>query len=105
MNALAFAMLFVLTMVAGCTPRSAGTLAPEPAAPEAVDRVVTLPSGATFKVAADWTVTAVKDGLTLEDPEKQLTVELVEITESVGTSDAISAAWRDRKSTRLNSSH
>ena len=97
MNALAFAMLLVLTMVAGCTPRSAGTLAREPAAPEAADRVVTLPSGATLKVAADWTVTAVKDGLNLEDPEKQLTVELVEITESAATSDAISAAWLRRR--------
>ena len=97
MKGLAVAALLVLTMVTGCTPRSAGTLAPEAAAPEAADRVVTLPSGATFKVTSDWTATAVKDGLTLEDPEKQLTVELVEITESAGTSDAIAAAWLRRR--------
>jgi hypothetical protein len=30
-------------------------------------------------IADDWTVTASKDGLTLEDPEKQLKVDLVEV--------------------------
>jgi CubicO group peptidase (beta-lactamase class C family) len=93
----AVAILLVLAMASGCTPRPASTLAPEPAAPEVADRTVTLPSGATLKVAADWTVTAVKDGLTLQDPEKHLTVELVEVAESVGTSDAISAAWVRRR--------
>lgn len=34
------------------------------------ERSLTLPSDATLKVATDWTVTEVKDGLTLEDPEK-----------------------------------
>ncbi|PYN80707.1 MAG: serine hydrolase [Candidatus Rokuibacteriota bacterium] len=108
-NGLAVAMLLVLATAAGCVPRPAATRAPERASPEVVasmaastegqpaDRQVTLPSGATLKVAADWTVTAVKDGLTLEDPERQLKVELVEVAASVGMNDAIAAAWLRRR--------
>src|SRR5205085_4903422 len=85
-------MLVVLAILSGCTPRPAGAPAPGPA-----DRTVTLTSGATVKTPADWTVTTVRDGLTLEDPEKQLTVELVEIAGSAGTNDAVSAAWVRRR--------
>jgi CubicO group peptidase (beta-lactamase class C family) len=60
------------------------------------ERKVTLPSGATFKVASDWRVTELKDGLVLEDPEKQLKVELVELEASPGMKEAISAAWARR---------
>jgi CubicO group peptidase (beta-lactamase class C family) len=96
---LAVAMLFVVGAASGCAPRPAATLAAEPASPagQPADRQVTLPSGATLKVPADWTATAATDGLTLEDPEKQLKVELVEVTASAGMNDAISAAWRRRR--------
>ena len=87
------AIVFVLVALAGCTPRPTGTVTEGPPA----DRLVTLPSGATLKVAADWGVTALGDGLTLEDPEKRLKLEVVEITESAGTSEALSAAWMRRR--------
>jgi CubicO group peptidase (beta-lactamase class C family) len=64
------------------------------------ERSLTLPSDATLKVATDWTVTEVKDGLTLEDPEKQLKVEVVEVVEvdaSAGLSASIAAAWSSRR--------
>ena len=96
---LAVAMLFVVGTMFGCAPRPAATLASEPASPEGqpADRQVTLPSGATLKVPADWTVTPAEDGLTLEDPEKELKVELVEVTTSATIKDAISAAWMRRR--------
>ena len=62
-----------------------------------LDRTVTLPSGATLRVAADWTVTTSTDGLVLEDPEKQLKVELVEVEATAGMSAAISTAWSRRR--------
>ena len=62
-----------------------------------LDRTVTLPSGATLKIAADWTVTASTDGLILEDPEKQLKIELVEVEAAAGMSAAISTAWSRRR--------
>jgi hypothetical protein len=61
------------------------------------ERSLPLPSGATLKVASDWTVTEVKDGLTLEDPEKQLKIEVVEVDASAGLSASISAAWVSRR--------
>jgi hypothetical protein len=97
---LAVALLLVLATVSGCAPRPTATVAPKRASPEVVapaDRLVTLPSGATLKVAADWRVTAVNDGLTLEDPERQLKVELVEVAASVEMKDVLSAAWRRRR--------
>ena len=63
----------------------------------AAERNLTLPSGATLKVATDWTVTEAKDGLTLEDPEKQLKVELLEVDASAGMDAALSAAWSRRR--------
>ncbi len=56
---------------------------------------LTLPSGATLKVATDWTVTELKDGLTLQDPEKELRVEVVEV-DSAELSASIVAAWSRR---------
>jgi hypothetical protein len=78
------AMLLALAALSGCTGHPDGTMAasevvkPATASAEIAqgDRTVMLPSGATVKVAADWTVTASADGLALEDPEKQLKVEL-----------------------------
>jgi len=61
------------------------------------ERSLTLPSGAMLKVAGDWTVTEVKDGLTLEDPEKQLKIEVVEVDASAGLSASIAAAWVSRR--------
>jgi CubicO group peptidase (beta-lactamase class C family) len=60
-------------------------------------RSLTLPSGATLKVATEWSVTELKDGLTLEDPEKQLKIEVVEVDASAGLSAGISAAWSGRR--------
>jgi CubicO group peptidase (beta-lactamase class C family) len=42
-------------------------------------------------------VTELKDGLTLEDPEKQLKIEVVEVDASAGLSAGISAAWSGRR--------
>jgi hypothetical protein len=42
-------------------------------------------------------VTASADGLALEDPEKQLKVELVEVEAAAGMSAAISTAWSRRR--------
>ena len=61
------------------------------------ERSLTLPSGATLKVATDWTVTEVTDGLTLQDPEKRLKIEVVEVDASAGMSASISAAWSSRR--------
>ena len=61
------------------------------------ERSLTLTSGATLKVSTDWAVTEVKDGLTLEDPEKQLKIEVVEVDASAGLSASIAAAWSSRK--------
>jgi CubicO group peptidase (beta-lactamase class C family) len=48
-------------------------------------------------VAGDWTVTTRDDGLTLADPEKQLTLEIVEVTGVADMKDAIAAAWKQRR--------
>jgi CubicO group peptidase (beta-lactamase class C family) len=72
-------------------PATAFAEAPAP------DRQITLPSGARIKVAAGWQVTEVKDGLTLEGPEGQLKVELVEVDASEGLPAAIAAAWSSRR--------
>src|SRR3989442_7428752 len=85
----------------GCATPPPGALAPQTAASEvagaAADRAVTLPSGANLKVAADWAVTAAPDGLVLEDPDKQLKIELVEVDAAAGMSAAISTAWSRRR--------
>jgi CubicO group peptidase (beta-lactamase class C family) len=60
------------------------------------ERSLTLASGATLKIAADWTVTEVKDGLILEGPEKQLKIEVVEVDASAGMDASITAAWSSR---------
>lgn len=90
-NRLLVATVFgALTLWAQAPPAAAPAEAPP------AERKLTLPSGATLKVATDWTVTQSKDGLTLEDPEKQLKVELVEVDATAGMNQAISAAWSRR---------
>jgi CubicO group peptidase (beta-lactamase class C family) len=88
-----YGLLLAVLALAGCAGPSPGVVAP----PTAADRVVALPSGATLKVAADWTVTAAPDGLILEDPEKQLRIDLVEVDATPGMSAAISTAWSRRR--------
>ena len=83
-----YGLLLAVLALAACAGPSPGVVAP----PAAADRVVALPSGATLKVVADWTVTAAPDGLILEDPEKQLRIDLVEVDATPGMSAAISAA-------------
>ena len=61
------------------------------------ERSLTLPSCATLKVATDWTVNESKDGLTLEDPENELKIELVEVDAGAGLNAAISTAWSRRR--------
>jgi CubicO group peptidase (beta-lactamase class C family) len=89
---IAWALLLVLISAAGCTPR------PVTATPGArPDRTVTLPSGATLKVAGDWSVMGHDDGVTLGDPERQVTIELVEIADGADLRDAIARAWTRRR--------
>ena len=90
------AMLLLLAALPGCAASPPGSNAAAPAE-ATLDRTVTLPSGATLKVAADWTVTASTDGLVLEDPEKQVKIELVEVEATAGMSAAISTAWSRRR--------
>ena len=59
-----YGLLLAVLVLAGCAGPSPGVVAP----PAAADRVVALPSGATLKVVADWTVTAAPEGLILQDP-------------------------------------
>jgi CubicO group peptidase (beta-lactamase class C family) len=95
MRGLLFAVIIVFTVIL-----SAGVVQnaeiPAPADAPAAERNLTLPSGATLKVATDWTVTEAKDGVMLEDPERQLKVELVEVDASVGMTAALSDAWSRR---------
>ena len=75
-----------------------GAMSPTgPSAAGAADRIVQLRSGATVRVAADWAVTALADGLTLEDPERRLKIELVEVDATPGLSAAIVTAWARRR--------
>jgi len=88
-----YALLLAVVVLAGCAASSSGVVD----SPVVADRTVTLPSGATLKVAADWTVTAAPDGLVLEDPEKQLKIDFVEVDATPGMSAAISTAWARRR--------
>jgi CubicO group peptidase (beta-lactamase class C family) len=97
------AILLALVALSGCvadtgTTKTTLAVAASSASAEVppAERNVTLPSGATLKVAADWMVTDTKDGLTLEDPEKQLKLELVDVDSSAGMNAAVSAAWSSR---------
>ena len=93
------ALLTALVMSA-CMARTIESEAMSPAGPSAngaADRTMQLPSGATLKVAPDWTVTASPDGLTLEDPERRVKIELVEVDATPGLSAAIVTAWTRRR--------
>lgn len=101
-------MLLTLVALSGCAAPPPGARPPQTAvsgtaAPAAsaevtpADRTVTLPSGSTLKVEADWTVTASTDGVVLEDPEKQVKIEVVEVEATAGLSVAIFTAWSRRR--------
>jgi CubicO group peptidase (beta-lactamase class C family) len=85
------AILSALAILTSWAPHLAGS-----AEAPSTERKVTLPSGATLKVAADWRVIQSKDGITLADPEEQLKVELVEVEMRAGLDAAISDAWSRR---------
>jgi hypothetical protein len=97
--------LLAVTVLSGCAAPSSG-LSPGTsettvrAAPTAetsrTDRALTLPSGATLKVPVDWTVTAASDGIVLQDPEKVLRIDVVEVDATGGMQDAIPTAWSRR---------
>ena len=95
-------MILAGLVLSGCLGRPAaprGAATAESSKARAADRVATLPSGATLNVAADWTVTASSDGLTLEDPEKRLRIEIVEVDAGSGLDAAIAAALARRRPT------
>jgi len=86
-NGCAIALLFGLVAAAGSVHAQA----------PAAERELTLLSGATLKVATEWTVTEVKDGFTLEGPDKQMKIEVVEVDASAGLDAGVAAGWASRK--------
>ncbi len=90
-NRTARAIALLLALVA----TSSGAYAVAEEAP--AERGLTLPSGATLKVAADWIVTELADGLRLEDPERELKVDVVEVDAAGGLEGAIATAWARRR--------
>ena len=93
-------MVLAGLILSGCLGRPAepqGASTAESSEARAAERVVRLPSGATLKVAAGWTVTASRDGLTLEEPEQRLRIELVELDAGSGLAAAITTALARRR--------
>lgn len=79
-------------------PAPPAAAAPAPAAAEksttfAAESPVTTPSGATFTAAKGWTMTTRKDVIVLEDPNREVSLTLVEVKEPDGPA-ALAAAWR-----------
>src|SRR6267142_1657008 len=72
-----YALLLAVVALAGCAASSSGVI--------------------DSPVVADRTVTAAPDGLVLEDPEKQLRIDFVEVDATPGMSAAISTAWARRR--------
>ena len=101
------AAIVLLAVLAGCEqpPTGSTTLQATASGDSAAttetlsdQQKLTLPSGATLNAANDWSVTEAKDGLTLEDPEKRMQLEVVEVNASKSPSAAIAAAWSSRRS-------
>lgn len=84
---------------------SASTPAPSASAPVAVtpkfstrqldaDTPMKSASGATFEAPKGWFVTDKGDVLVLDDPERDLTITLVEVSNEPDTTKAIESAWK-----------
>jgi len=92
------AMVLAGLVLPGCMGR------PEPQGPSTAesrqardaDREARLPSGATLRVPSGWKVATSSDGLTLEEPEESLRIELVEVDAGHGLDAAISTALARR---------
>ncbi len=95
-------LLLLVAVLSGCAAPPPGTSmaasGTSPMESPSTDRAVILPSGATLKVPADWTVTAAPDGVVLRDPEKLLRIDLVEVDATGGITEAIPRAWARRHS-------
>lgn len=93
-------MTALLAALSACAapsgPSSTSAVAAVSAEASRADRTVTLSSGATVKVAVDWTVTAAPDGVVLVDPEKRLRIDLVEVDATGGLGEALPRAWARR---------
>ena len=86
--------------LSGCQVRTAGPGTVPTAGStqtQAAQRIVRLPSGASLEVARDWIVTPAADGLTLEDPEKRLKIEIVEVDGTAGLDAAITTTLARRR--------
>src|SRR5262245_54757849 len=91
------ATLLAALALSGCQVRTAGPgTVPTAGSTQAAERIVRLPSGASLEVARDWTVTPAADGLTLEDPEKRLKIEIVEVDGAAGLDAAITTTLARR---------
>jgi CubicO group peptidase (beta-lactamase class C family) len=103
-NARTVAIPFLLLACLSCGLHAADAGTAQTAVPQATsaqsspaERPQMLPSGATFKVAADWGVMQAQDGVVLEDPQKQMQLDLVEVEASSDLHAATSVAWSRRK--------
>jgi CubicO group peptidase (beta-lactamase class C family) len=89
-----YLVLVALLVIGACAQPPA--VSDNATADEAGERTVTLPSGATMKIADGWTARPMNDGLTLEGPEGKLKIELVEIEATEDAAAAIATAWSRR---------
>jgi CubicO group peptidase (beta-lactamase class C family) len=78
---------------AATAPATAATPIPPKTWRADADAEVTLPGGATFPVAAGWSVTEHADRVVLEDPEGQLHL-VYAVVQAKSGADAIAAAWK-----------
>jgi CubicO group peptidase (beta-lactamase class C family) len=68
---------------------------PTPATTRMVaDTTLTTPSGASFEAPKDWFVTGAGDVIRLEDPERDLSLTLLEVTNAPNAETAIAASWQ-----------
>ena len=77
-------------------PPSDAVHAAPPVTAEATTVAHTLPSGVTFAAAAGWTFTERPDGATLNGPNGELSMELIEVRGAEGLQDAIDQALAAR---------
>lgn len=82
-----------LLAFAAYAEQSAGAIPRESVSDESGEQAVSLPSGATLKISLGWTMKEFADGLILEGPESQLSIEVVELWGSSDLRKAIAEAW------------